>query len=51
MVFHRRTPATLVTFIRAHEGPRAAEIKEATRKAHEMVADRVRLEKTGGGHG
>ncbi|CAM5364667.1 type IV secretory system conjugative DNA transfer family protein [Streptomyces viridochromogenes] len=51
MVFHRRTPATLVTFVRAHEGPRSAEIKEATRRAHELVDDRVGLEKAGGGHG
>ena len=50
MVFHRRTPAALVSFVRAHEGPRAAEIKEATRRAHEMVDDHVRLDKAGG-HG
>ncbi|HEY8980574.1 MAG TPA: TraM recognition domain-containing protein [Streptomyces sp.] len=50
MVFHRRTPATLVTFVRAHEGPRAAEIKEASRGAHELVDEHVRLEKSGDGH-
>ncbi|WP_416969396.1 type IV secretory system conjugative DNA transfer family protein [Streptomyces sp. 4F14] len=51
MVFHRRTPATLVKFVRAHEGPRAQEIKDAARRAHEMVDARVPLGKPGGGDG
>ncbi|UWM49683.1 TraM recognition domain-containing protein [Streptomyces carpaticus] len=38
LVIHRRTPATLVSFVRAHEGSRAEEIKDATRRAHELVA-------------
>lgn len=46
LVFHRRTPATQVRFVRAHEGPRAEEIKAANRLAHERVSDRARLEKT-----
>ncbi|MEO3753587.1 TraM recognition domain-containing protein [Streptomyces sp. B6B3] len=37
LVFHRRTPPTLVSFTRAHEGPRAEEIKTATRTARERV--------------
>ncbi len=37
LVFHRRTPPTLVSFTRAHEGPRAEEIRAATRTAHELV--------------
>ncbi|MEV1008367.1 TraM recognition domain-containing protein [Streptomyces sp. NPDC049881] len=37
IVIHRRTPATLVTFIRAHEGPRAEEIRHATRQARGYV--------------
>ncbi|WP_445517310.1 type IV secretory system conjugative DNA transfer family protein [Streptomyces sp. NEAU-174] len=49
LVIHRRTPATRVTFIRAHEGPRAQEIKEATRLAHERVNNRVRLDKSSHG--
>ncbi|MCP9960827.1 TraM recognition domain-containing protein [Streptomyces somaliensis] len=48
LVFHRRTPATLVGFTRAHEGPRAAEIKAATREAREIVAGRrLTLDKAG----
>ncbi|MFK4184348.1 type IV secretory system conjugative DNA transfer family protein [Streptomyces sparsogenes] len=45
LVIHRRTPATLVRFVRAHEGPRAEEIKDATRRAHAMVNSRVELKK------
>mgnify|MGYP001191492034 FL=1 len=48
LVFHRRTPATLVSFTRAHEGPRAEEIKAATREAREIVAGRrLTLDKAG----
>ncbi|MBY8887259.1 TraM recognition domain-containing protein [Streptomyces sp. PTM05] len=48
LVIHRRTPATLVTFTRAHEGPRAEEIKAAIGKAREIVAGRrVMLDKAG----
>lgn len=50
LVIHRRTPATLVTFVRAHEGPRAQEIKDAARRAHELVSaasGRPSLEKAG----
>ncbi|BDH10473.1 type IV secretory system conjugative DNA transfer family protein [Streptomyces hygroscopicus] len=45
LVFHRRSPATHVKFVRAHESPRAAEIKAATRLAHERVNNHVCLEK------
>ncbi|MGW7295383.1 type IV secretory system conjugative DNA transfer family protein [Streptomyces xiamenensis] len=37
IVIHRRTPATLVSFVRAHEGPRAEEIRQATRRARDLV--------------
>lgn len=51
LLLHRRTPAAMVSFTRAHEGPRAGEIKEAERAAREIVAGgRVALEKAGG-HG
>jgi hypothetical protein len=40
LVLHRRTPAALVRFTRAHEGPQAAEIKAAEREARAIVADR-----------
>ncbi|MEZ0070068.1 type IV secretion system protein VirD4 [Streptacidiphilus sp. MAP12-20] len=39
LVIHRRTPAVHVSFVRAHEGPRAQEIKDATRAARQLVAD------------
>ena len=46
LLLHRRTPATMVGFTRAHEGPQAAEIKAAERQARELVASgRVDLEK------
>ncbi|SFF74866.1 TraM recognition site of TraD and TraG [Actinacidiphila alni] len=48
LLLHRRTPATLVTFTRAHEGPRAAEIKAAQQAARDLVArGRVSLAKDG----
>ncbi|CAM5272119.1 hypothetical protein KAURM247S_04285 [Kitasatospora aureofaciens] len=37
LLVHRRTPATRVRFVRAHEGPRAAEIAAATKEALAMV--------------
>jgi len=37
LVFHRRTPTTRVRFVRAHEGPRAAEIAAANKAALKKV--------------
>lgn len=52
LLLHRRTPATTVSFIRAHEGPRAAEIKAAERAARDIVASgHVNLEKASSQHG
>lgn len=41
LLVHRRTPATRVTFVRAHEGPRADEIAAATKDALAKVSPGV----------
>ncbi|MFC1435342.1 type IV secretory system conjugative DNA transfer family protein [Streptacidiphilus sp. N1-3] len=50
LVIHRRTPATHVTFTRAHEGSRAQEIKDATQAARKIVADSAALLEKAGAH-
>ncbi|MGP4115366.1 type IV secretory system conjugative DNA transfer family protein [Streptomyces sp. 4N509B] len=37
LIIHRHTPATRVTFVRAHEGPYAQAIQDATRRAHYLI--------------
>jgi hypothetical protein len=37
LLIHRRTPATHVTFVRAHESHRAQQLKDATRRAHHLI--------------